>query len=90
MDQRYFLLPPLRDQVIIDHTQHLSRDGDRQRYLEAEIQHQRWLLSAGGTADAPSSVGQHADLDGPVSRPQRRLADLLAWVQARLRLVHDA
>jgi hypothetical protein len=93
MDQRFFLLPPLVDQVVIDHTRDLSWNSARHRYQAAELEHQRWLLQAAGTADGPASLGQRSQQAAPggqATRPQRRFPVLLAWVQAGLRLVHGA
>lgn len=92
MDARVALVEPVLETLVIDHPRRLSRDDNRQRSQETEIQRERWPLWAACAPDSPSYPWervQHAVPGCHAAQPRRLLSALLARARAGLRVVHS-
>jgi hypothetical protein len=91
MDVRVALVEPVLETLVIDHPRRLSREGNRQRSRETEIQDERWPLWAACALDSPSYPWERVQQPVPgcqAAQPQRLLSTLMARAHAGLRFVH--
>jgi hypothetical protein len=92
MDQRFFYIAPLMDQLAIDNPRRLSRESNPHSSLETDIQNEQWPFLTNCPADAPCYPWERVHYPVPSAqavRPQRRLSTLLARAHASLRFVHS-